>query len=63
MEAINAGLIVAKMDQVHSKVAVTSCLEREFGKEQFGRLQSSLDHWASSVQHLLKAVVDHKSAP
>ena len=63
VETISAGLIVAKMDQVRSTVVVSGCLEREFGKEQLGRLQGSLEGWASSVQSLLKVVADSKPAP
>ena len=47
VETISAGLIVAKMDQVRSTVVVSGCLEREFGKEQLGRLQGSLEGWAA----------------
>ncbi|EOD36444.1 hypothetical protein EMIHUDRAFT_226502 [Emiliania huxleyi CCMP1516] len=63
VETISAGLIVAKMDQVRSTVVVSGCLEREFGKEQLGRLQGSLEGWAASVQSLLKVVADSKPAP
>jgi len=60
---LQAGLIVAKMDQVRSTIVVSGCLEREFGKEQLGRLQGSLEGWAASVQSLLKVVADSKPAP
>lgn len=63
VEAISAGLIAAKMDQVRSTVVVSSCLEREFGKEQFGRLRTSLDQWGTSVQGLLKVVLESKTGP
>jgi len=63
VEAISAKLIVAKMDQVRSTVVVSSCVEREFGTEQFGRLRTSLDQWGNSVQGLLKVVLEGKAAP
>jgi translation initiation factor 3 subunit M len=63
VEAISAGLIAAKMDQVRSTVVVSSCLEREFGTEQFGRLRTSLSQWGTSVHGLLKVVLESKAAP
>jgi len=62
VEAISAGLITAKMDQVRSAIVVSSCLEREFGKEQFGRLRTSLEQWGTSVQGLLKVVLESKAS-
>jgi hypothetical protein len=47
---------------VRSTVVVSSCLEREFGMEQFGRLRISLDQWGTSVQGLLKVVLESKAA-
>ena len=52
MRAIEAGLMVAKMDQVREVVVVTFCTEREFGDRQWERLHDSLLGWRDSIRGL-----------
>ena len=56
MRAIEAGLMVAKMDQVREVVVVTFCTEREFGDRQWERLHDSLLGWRDSIRGLLTVI-------
>ena len=56
MRAIEAGLMVVKMDQVREVVVVTFCTEREFGDRQWERLHDSLLGWRDSIRGLLTVI-------
>jgi hypothetical protein len=56
MQAISAGLLIAKMNQVSSEVLVSFCIEREFSEKQWGSLQESLVDWRDSIRGLLQVV-------
>lgn len=56
MQSIGSGLITAKMDQVREVVAVSMCAERDFGKQQWQRLHTSLVDWRDSVTTLLEVL-------
>ena len=56
MQAISAGLLMAKMNQLTSEVLVSFCTEREFSEKQWGSLQESLVDWRDSIRGLLQVV-------
>ena len=56
MEAISAGLLIAKMNQVSSQVLISFCIEREFAEKQCGSLRESLVDWRDSIRSLLQVV-------
>ena len=56
MQAISAGLLMAKMNQLTSEVLVSFCTEREFCEKQWGSLQESLVDWRDSIRGLLQVV-------
>ena len=54
MDAISSGLLVAKMDQMRQVVAVSVCLEREFGETQWEELQASMKDWHEQISSLIQ---------
>ena len=63
MEAIGANLMTAKMDQVNQNVAVSVCIERDFGLQQWKRLHSSLGEWRESIRGLLQVIQGSRPPP
>ena len=61
MQAIGAGLITAKMDQVREVIAVSMCAERDFGQKQWERLHGNLVEWRDSISALLEVL--HSARP
>jgi len=62
MQAIGAGLMGAKMDQVNKIVYVSVTVEREFGKAQWQRLHTSLGDWRDSIRGLLSVIQGSRPA-
>mmetsp|Transcript_47097 Transcript_47097/g.108199 ORF Transcript_47097/g.108199 Transcript_47097/m.108199 type:complete len:145 (+) Transcript_47097:281-715(+) len=63
MEAIGAGLIGAKMDQVAKTVYVSVTIEREFAAQQWKRLHVSLSDWRDSIRGLLNVIQGSRPPP
>ena len=62
MQAIGAGLVTAKMDQVREIVAVSMCAERDFGQRQWERLHGNLTEWRDSIRGLLTVLQNARPA-
>jgi len=62
MEAIGAGLLTAKMDQVGGVVAVSYVAEREFGAQQWKKLHASLGDWRDSIRGMLTVIQNSRPA-
>jgi len=53
INAVNSGLLTAKMDQLKHVVMVERCVVRKFGMEQWKILQVRLDTWKKNVKGVL----------
>lgn len=62
MQAIGRGLLTAKMDQMHSRVTVTMCAERDFGASAWQALHGNLVGWRSSIGSMLDVVQKSSAA-
>jgi len=63
MDAIGAGLISAKMDQVERIVYISLTVEREFGPAQWHTLHASLGDWRDSIRGLLSVIQGSRPQP
>lgn len=63
MQAIGAGLIGAKMDQVAQCVYISVTVEREFAVQQWKRLHTSLGDWRDSIRGLLSVIQGSRPPP
>lgn len=63
VDAVNSGLLQAKMDQLSQKVMVERCVVRKFDVEQWKRLQSRLAMWKKNVGSVLAALDQSKAVP
>ncbi|CAM9603571.1 unnamed protein product [Ectocarpus sp. 6 AP-2014] len=56
LQAIQTGLMEAKMDQMQRVVVIRRCTNRVFGPAQWKTLQMKLGTWSANVQTLLSAI-------
>ncbi|KAG5181593.1 hypothetical protein JKP88DRAFT_199832 [Tribonema minus] len=56
LQATQAGLMEARMDQLEKVVLISRCTCRVFGKEQWLSLQAKLGQWKANVSGLLQTI-------
>jgi translation initiation factor 3 subunit M len=56
LDAIAAGLLDARMDELRAVVRVGRCLHRTFGKAQWSKLHAELGQWRTTIQAVLEVM-------